>query len=562
MKTELDEQQRDYLTKLDQSAGDLQDIIDSILDFTKLQEGELECVERSFSLASVVEGLDRTWRGSIEDAGLEFALDIDPDLPAALVGDDKRIKQVLGNFLSNAVKFTEQGRVTLSLKLKERGDETVRLRFGVSDTGIGIAPDTHQQLFEAFAQADSSLTREYGGTGLGLPIARHLVELMGGSVEVESEPGRGSCFAFELELPLAEEGGGAGEAEAYIDLAPIMGGRVLLVDDSDLNLQVAGELLKQANLYVDVAHDGAQAVEMVLSHDYDCVLMDVQMPVMDGYAATREIRSRKKFASLPILAMTANALPQDRARGAEAGMNAYIPKPIDPDELYRSLLAWIEPGPRPFDVSDFASPPTNFDSPGGLPDQVAGINIADGLARVGGNSTLYLTLLADLCKDYDDAAQRIEVMLAGGDTDGSSQLAHKLRGIANNLGASALGDSAAKIEARLKSAEPLASDDLTRLAEAMELTRESQRQLAPPDQEQGAHSELDAVGRSDLFQELVQAVASNDPAAGDLAARLLAATTADDEIHDALSAAHDALDIYDFTTAAAQLESVAASMDG
>jgi len=321
-------------------------------------------------------------------------------------------------------------------------------------------------------------------------------------------------------------------------------------------------LLKQANLYVDVAHDGAQAVEMVLSNDYDCVLMDVQMPVMDGYTATREIRSREKYASLPILAMTANALPQDRARGAEAGMNAYIPKPIDPAELHRALLAWIESGQRAFDASDFAPPPAGLDSPAALPGQVAGINIADGLARVGGNSTLYLTLLADLCKDYGDAAQRIEVMLAGDDLDGGGQLAHKLRGIANNLGASDLGDCAAAIEARVKSAEPVASEEISRLAKAIELTCESQRQLAPPDQEQGVSPELNAAGLRDLFQELVQAVAENDPSAGDLAAKLLAASPGDSEVRDALAAAHDALDVYDFATAADQLESIAASLDG
>ncbi|MEH6587074.1 MAG: ATP-binding protein [Halioglobus sp.] len=549
LKTNLDEQQRDYLTKLDQSAGDLQEIIDSILDFSKLQDGELECVALPFSPAFLAKELDRIWRGSIEAAGLEFILDVDSALPPTLSGDSKRIKQVLGNFIGNAIKFTEQGSVTLSIVISAQTESDVRLRFTVTDTGIGIDPSLHRKLFEAFAQADSSLTRQYGGTGLGLPIAQHLVELMGGAVKVDSQPGQGSTFGFELQLAISDEEAQTQETDSDIDLTSIRGAKVLLVDDSDLNLQVAGELLKQANLYVDLARDGAEAVEKVLSQSYDCVLMDVQMPVMDGYTATRQIRSREEHADLPILAMTANALPQDRVLGAEAGMNAYIPKPIDPPELYRALLTWIEPGQREFDESPIATSAENIEVSQNLPDRLPGINIADGLVRVGGNTSLYLSLLKSLCEDYGDATQRIEALLTNSDLDAAGQLAHKLRGIANNLGAFNLGESAAAIEANLKSGTEVDSEALSQLRDAVEITADSQRQLAPFYSAPEDASELDMNSRCELFQELLQAVADNDPAAGDLAEQLVATTASDNDDYNTLSAVRDALQMYDFPTA-------------
>ena len=562
LKTNLDEQQRDYLTKLDQSAGDLQEIIDSILDFSKLQDGELECVALPFSPAFLVKELDRVWRGSIEAPGLEFIIDVDSALPPTLSGDSKRIKQVLGNFISNAIKFTEHGSVTLSIAVTEQAESAVRLRFAVTDTGIGIDPGLHKKLFEAFTQADSSLTRQYGGAGLGLPIALHLVELMGGTVKVDSQPGQGSTFGFELQLAISDEEAPTQEADSDIDLSPIRGAKILLVDDSDLNLQVAGELLKQANLYVDLARDGAEAVDKVFSQSYDCVLMDVQMPVMDGYTATRQIRSRQEHADLPVLAMTANALPQDRALGAEAGMNAYIPKPIDPPELYRALLAWIKPGQREYDELTIAGSAESIELSPQLPDRLTGINIADGLGRVGGNTSLYLSLLKSLCEDYADAAHRIEALLAAGDRDAAGQLAHKLRGIANNLGACDLGDSAAAIEANLKSGTKVGSEALSQLRDAVEVTAESQRQLTPLYAAPEDASELDMNARRELLQELLQAVANNDPAAGDLAEQLVAATDSDNNNYNTLGAVRDALQMYDFPTAVELLANVTLDAGG
>ncbi|MGB5580809.1 MAG: ATP-binding protein [Woeseia sp.] len=559
LQTELSEQQRDYFGKVEQSAEGLQDIIDSILDFSKLEEGELECVIEPFNPAEVVEGIRRVWEEPVQEAGLTLNIEVDQKIPDALLGDAKRLKQVLSIFISNAVKFTEQGRVDLAISLQDTEASAIRLRFAVSDTGPGIADDVRETLFEAFSQADNSMTRKHGGTGLGLSIAQRLVELMGGNVEVASTLGEGSTFSFELALPLADEAVATEESDAELDLTPIRGARVLLVDDSDLNLQVAGELLKQAKLYVEIARDGRQAVEKATSMPFDCVLMDVQMPVMDGYTATERIRSKPHLKDLPVLAMTANAMQQDRARGAEAGMNAYIPKPIEPAELYRALLQWIEPGERDYDAERFARPESSAESAAELPDNLPGINVKDGLKRVAGNTTLYISLLKDFCKDYADAPQRIKAFLDSGNTDQARQLAHKLRGIANNLGADETGAAAEAIELTIKSGADVSTDALSRLVAANNEVSESQALLAPllAGAEEGV--ELDDTQRRKLFSRVVEATGQSNPEALDLVEELLNGMSDDADGYVELTAAKDALDMYDFSGAGEHLNAAAAT---
>jgi signal transduction histidine kinase/CheY-like chemotaxis protein/HPt (histidine-containing phosphotransfer) domain-containing protein len=549
LKTPLNDQQRDYLTKVEQSAEGLQGIIDSILDFSKLEEGQLECVNDSFGTASMVTSLTQRWEDPIKQAGLKLVVVVEADVPDNLVGDNRRLQQVLGNFISNAVKFTDRGQVKLLVSLVDVNNRLARLHFAVSDTGAGIADDQRDQLFAAFSQADNSMTRQHGGTGLGLSIAQKLVELMGGGIELESIPGEGSTFSFELDLPIGEGNTENKNDSAELDLTPIFGAKVLLVDDADLNLQVAGELLRQARLYVDTAHDGKEAVEKVNSASYDCVLMDVQMPVMDGYTATATIRANPNYKDLPILAMTANAMPQDRARGAEAGMNAYIPKPIDPQDLYRALLQWIKPGERDYDSVDIASPETQANAQDDLPTELPGINVSEGMTRVGGNTVLYLSLLQDLCKDYADVASRIATMLDDGEIESACQLAHKLRGIANNLGANDVGLAAEAIELPLKSGEPLAPDAVPLLAKAIALIGESQLTLAPLLVVNEQVVGLDEHEQQALFSDLLEAVAENNPEAIELAEKLLASLVEGADGFVELSQARDALDMYDFAAA-------------
>ncbi|MEP1595889.1 MAG: response regulator, partial [Halieaceae bacterium] len=554
LKTELTDQQRDYFSKVEQSAEGLQGIIDSILDFSKLQDGQLQCVTEPFNLSSSLAGVEHIWKDSVEEAGLTLTVSADAQMPESLLGDGQRLKQVLGIFVSNAIKFTEEGEVRLGAQLLNSTNAAATVRFSVADTGSGIAEDQREKLFEAFSQADNSMTREFGGAGLGLSIAQRLVELMGGQISVDSTLGAGSTFSFELTLPFAETSATADTDEGDLDLTAIRGARVLLVDDSELNLQVAGELLRQAKLYVDTAMDGKEAVDKVNAAAYDCVLMDVQMPVMDGYTATEQIRAKPHFKNLPILAMTANAMPQDRARGAEAGMNDYIPKPVDPDDLYRTLLKWIESGDRDFDEERYSGLTVSTEASAELPDSLPGINIREGMTRVGGNSRLYLDLLADLCRDYADSGQRIENMLAAADDDGARQLAHKLRGIANNLGMTSVGVAAEAIELPLKSGDSVPADALPQLSAALEEAAKSQATLVPL-MATGGTVEMDQGEQLLLLVELMQAVTDNNPEALEMVEQLLAAA-GESPGAKGLAAAKEALELYDFASAGQHLQTV------
>jgi PAS domain S-box-containing protein len=357
LKSELSERQRDYVQKMRSSGDHLLGIINDVLDFSKVEAGKLEIEASEFAPVTLLEGVTALLADKCAVKGLALSVEVDPALPQHLVGDSLRLGQVLINFANNAVKFTERGSVVIKVRAEPDGGPGLPVRFEVSDTGIGLTPQQVGRLFQSFQQADSSTTRRFGGTGLGLAISKRLAELMGGEVGVHSEPGRGSTFWFTARLDTvvpgrAHDGEAAAAAALAVppfpaQLAAVRGKRILLVEDNDINQMVATELLQDAGFVVDVAENGQAALDCVERGRYDLVLMDMQMPVMDGVTATRELRRRPGHGQLPVVAMTANAMTQDRQRCLDAGMNDFLSKPIEPDQVWAVLLRWLSPEPQP-----------------------------------------------------------------------------------------------------------------------------------------------------------------------------------------------------------------------
>ena len=447
-----DEKQRDYLNKILTASETLLVIINDILDFSKVEAGKLTIEPVDFYLDAMLANVESVNALSASAKGLNLQFDYPPDLPP-LYGDSMRLGQVLLNLVNNAVKFTEQGQVKLTVEVIEQTDSDIELGFSVSDTGIGMTAEQQANLFQAFTQADTSITRNYGGTGLGLAICKQLVELMGGEIAVESTPGKGSRFHFHLRFALgcADE---IAEIQTEKQLTPdvmqsLHGVRLLLVEDNEINQQVAEGLLARAGISIQTVHNGKQAIEAVRADAFDGVLMDMQMPVMDGLEATRLIRADENFRDLPIIAMTANAMPGDRERCLQAGMNDHIAKPIDPDKLYSTLVRWIRKSQinTAERLSAALSPAVNMLEFTGL----SGIDVAGGLKRVAGDTELYRNIL---CKFHDTQADSLKCIrdaLASGDRQLAVQLAHSLRGVSGNIGANKLQEKVAILESALKS---------------------------------------------------------------------------------------------------------------
>jgi PAS domain S-box-containing protein len=353
LSTELPPKQRDYVGKIHSSARILLRTVDDVLDFSKIEAGKLELERTSFRLDEVLADLGSVLAVQADGKGISFVVTVGDDVPRSLIGDPLRLGQVLTNLVANAVKFTEKGGVTLRVALASRNDGEARLRFAVEDTGIGITPSQLAHIFEPFTQADGSTTRRFGGTGLGLTICRQVVEAMGGQLAATSVPSSGSTFTFEIPLRVsaaevasadAARPGGRGESFLATPSRRLRGSRVLLVEDNAINQQVARELLEAAGVAVSIADNGRAAIDVVAASGgaLDAVLMDLQMPGMDGVAATRAIRSVAANADLPIIAMTAHAEVTERERCLAAGMNDYVSKPFEPSHLFKTLARWLE----------------------------------------------------------------------------------------------------------------------------------------------------------------------------------------------------------------------------
>ena len=450
----LDAEQAGYLRSIQQAGQHLLAVINDILDFSKIEAGRLVIEDLPFPLDEVIAPVNTLLRERALDKGLQFVLDIDPQAPRHLQGDPLRIGQILLNFVGNAIKFTSDGEVRLRVELLGTDGEHATMRWLVSDTGPGIPSEVCERLFNQFEQGDSSTSRVYGGSGLGLAISRRLARLMGGDVGVSSRVGFGSTFWLMLSLRLAPEPfgdgpGGTGSAQA----APILvGRRVLLVEDNPLNQAVALGLLAQTGVSVDVADHGRVALDLVHRHAYHLVLMDMQMPEMDGLEATRRLRADPAFDLLPIVAMTANALPEDRARCLAAGMDDFIAKPIEPASLWEviarhlrgadSLLIQADAalgGTRLLEAGQTTEPPPWLQAIGGL-------DARAGLRRSLGKLDRYAHYLREFVRTQADAAERCAQALGRALWDEAARTAHTLRGLAAHVGAERLQACALNVE--------------------------------------------------------------------------------------------------------------------
>ncbi len=590
--TELTPRQQEYLAKIQVSGQHLLAIINDILDISKIESGKLTLERAEFNLEQVLGTVAGVLNEKIGDKNLELIFNIAPDIPLNLVGDSLRIRQVLFNLGTNAIKYTDEGEICVSICVRERSDDEVTLYFAVRDTGIGLTEEQRKQLFQSFQQADMSTTRKYGGTGLGLAISKRLAELMGGEVGVESEYGVGSTFWFTARLAISEtqentlasahdlhnsralvvddnenarlvlrkmlesmtlqvadvpsgtlameaveQAAARGEpfnlvfldwrmpemdgietarrirklaleesprivmitafnhdalirqADGTIDvrdvlikpvtpsmlfdaivriphdkhpqqhapvepvsrleekLATICGARILLVEDNRINQEVAAELLEQAGMLVDTADNGLIALEKLRLTPYDLVLMDIQMPVLDGMNATVEIRANPEWSALPIVAMTANAMRQDRAACLAAGMNDHIAKPIEPAQLWAALLKWIKPclGALPGIAARPAAP-----GEAELPTRIPGIDLSLGLRRTNGGRQLYLRMLNMFTAGHGNAWAEIRQALDAGDQAAAERLAHSVKGVAGTIGAAHLQECAAGLEQAIR----------------------------------------------------------------------------------------------------------------
>ncbi len=647
LKTELNNKQFDYLVKIERSAISLLGIINDILDFSKIEAGKLNIEKTEFDLELVLDTVSSLVCQKAQDKGLEFSIHVGKDVPLNLIGDPLRVGQIITNFCSNSVKFTESGEILIDVAVEERKENEIKIRFSVEDTGIGLTPEQQSKMFKSFSQADSSTTRKYGGTGLGLAISKRLAELMGGNTWVESEYGKGSTFCFNaifeaqeeqkrydnismpelnglkvlvcddnknvrdivsellgdfsfdvtavesgahaLELigrehehpyqlaiidwkmpgmdgyetakaingkqpnpPLilmvsafareeaAEQAQAAGISSFLVKpvshstlfdavmealgkevrsqrvhaekgakhkegLAKIRGARILLTEDNEINQQVATELFEGAGLVVEVAHNGKEAFEKVrdsgMPSKYDIVLMDIQMPVMDGYTATKLIREIKEYGTLPIVAMTADAMMGVKEKCLEVGMQGYVTKPIDPDEVFGALVQWIKPGNREVvEVKPAAAPDKDVEIP-----DLKTFDTAAGLQRLNGNKRLYNDILQKFYENNLHTVEQIKSAVQNADKELSVRLAHTVKGVAGNLGAIALHQAALLLESELKKDTPEKYDEYLsdfdeKLHRSLEEIEQWMNTLAPEEMDDSA--ELDPALFTPVLKEL------------------------------------------------------------
>ena len=453
--TELTPEQRRFMQMIRYSGEGLLDIINDILDFSKIEAGKLQLDLQPFNLHDVITTQVEILQPQAEKKGLQLNCELPGELNTSLLGDPFRVRQILTNLIGNAIKFTHSGSVTVSVLLFQQTAESLSLQVRVEDTGVGISPEHQHRIFDSFAQADSSTTRNFGGTGLGLAISRQLIEMMGGNIDFSSELGVGTTFWFGVQLKRTDQ------APCQLNFDRIAGdaaiavqGAILVVEDHPVNQEYAAQALKGLGVTVTLAENGQQALELIEQNRFDLVLMDCQMPVMDGYQATRAIRQREaamKLPRMPVIAVTANAMNDDRERCLAAGMDDYLPKPFNRSQVGKVLSLWLSDHPEHSALAGYAegdhnsSEEQHVDRPGAddLPVQEEVVEQLRGMDEDG--TFLQKIINAFLEKSPTDIAQ-LKIGLELQDPEQIRIAAHSFKSSSYNLGAHLLAELCKQME--------------------------------------------------------------------------------------------------------------------
>ncbi len=444
-RTNLNDNQRNHIGKIGVAAQALLSIINDILDFSKIEAGKLALENTVFSLDNLLSDSLDILKIKAEQKNVPLFCVVSPDTPRQLLGDSLRLGQILVNLISNAVKFTSQGEVVLTVTSKNSANHIVELCFSIRDTGIGMTDEQINSLFQPFSQADSSITRQYGGSGLGLTICKQLATLMGGEISVNSVYGTGSTFTFTVTLAQAA----FNQVAQIVEKLPIQNyhaQQILLVDDNEINQEIAYELLTSMGLQVQVANNGKEGLTRALAEPFDLILMDIQMPIMDGLTATRLIRLEKSLDDLPIVAMTAHAMQGDKEKSLAAGMNDHLTKPIEVEKLVAMLNRWLK-----MDSTIIQKPvlvPKN-PSQNSLPNTLPPFDLVQALKFSNQNATLLHELLLNFRSRYADSGKQLAQWIDSNDCTQAAQLAHSLKGVAGTLGASELRTAMEALEIAL-----------------------------------------------------------------------------------------------------------------
>jgi signal transduction histidine kinase/ActR/RegA family two-component response regulator/HPt (histidine-containing phosphotransfer) domain-containing protein len=453
--TRLLPKQMEYSENIGMAAKNLLDIINEILDFSKIEAGRMILDEVDFNLDSMLKELCIIVGMEAKRKGIDLEFHINPDVPRFLRGDITRLKQVILNLLSNGIKFTHKGSIFIGVELYEKEKKHAFIKLHVTDTGIGISDEQKKSLFRVFTQGDASTSRKYGGTGLGLAICKRIVELMGGEISVESQVGIGSRFSFTVKLEIVDSISQSNEGiNPGITAELFKNKRILLVEDSAINLQMTKEILENMGIETDTADSGPEAIRKVGRNKYEAVLMDIRMPGMDGYEATKRIRESEGKDSVPIVALTADAVEGVAQKAREAGMDGYLTKPLEPIRLLEILTGIMLDGEKEHNEGHYGYKTDKYDVNN---DSISKNNISNynsvdyegAIRRIGGKEHKYIGILKSFIENHNADEVKIKGFISAGKIQELKEFVHALKGSAANIGALSLKDKLVNLENEL-----------------------------------------------------------------------------------------------------------------